>query len=77
MADFPRHPTEGPDRLRASVAVARAATRLATAGIGPARAEAEQLAAYVLGVSRGRLALVDGFGAAQLHRFEELVARRA
>ena len=59
------------------MAVATAATKLAAADIGPARAEAEQLAAYVLGVPRGRLALTDGFGAAELARFEELVARRA
>lgn len=57
--------------------VSWAAGVLAEAGIGPARAEAEQLAAYVLGVSRGRLALVAALGPEQLARFETLVARRA
>lgn len=50
---------------------------LTEAGIGPARSEAEQLAAYVLDVSRGRLALVAALTAEQLTRFESLVARRA
>ncbi|WP_374198094.1 peptide chain release factor N(5)-glutamine methyltransferase [Micromonospora sp. PLK6-60] len=55
----------------------RAARRLAEAGVEAPRAEAEQLAAYVLGVPRGRLALVDGFDPDQLGRFDALVARRA
>jgi release factor glutamine methyltransferase len=62
--------------LRPSRAIAAAAAALTAAGVGPARAEAEQLAAYVLEVSRGRLALVARFTPAQLARFEELVARR-
>jgi release factor glutamine methyltransferase len=65
------------DRIRPSVVVARAARLLAAAGVVPARPEAELLAAYVLGLPRGRLALVDGFDPAQLARFEELLARRA
>lgn len=56
--------------------MAVATTVLAEAGVGPARVEAEQLAAYVLGVSRGRLALAEDFTPAQYDRFMELVARR-
>jgi release factor glutamine methyltransferase len=57
--------------------VARAARLLGAAGVEPARVEAELLAAFVLGVPRGRLALADGFDADQLARFDELVRRRA
>jgi release factor glutamine methyltransferase len=42
-----------------------------------ARVDAEILAAHVLGVPRGRLALVDGFTDEQLAEFDALVARRA
>jgi release factor glutamine methyltransferase len=42
-----------------------------------ARVDAEILAAHVLGVPRGRLALIDGFTADQLVEFDALVARRA
>ncbi|SCL39373.1 release factor glutamine methyltransferase [Micromonospora rhizosphaerae] len=56
--------------------VARAAWALAEAGIEAPRAEAELLAAYVLDVPRGRLALADGFTAAQLDRFHTLLDRR-
>jgi release factor glutamine methyltransferase len=70
-------PAEGTERSRLSRALAAAAVVLAEAGVGPARAEAELLAADVLGVSRGRLALVERFNPAQLARFDELVARRA
>ncbi|WP_346538474.1 peptide chain release factor N(5)-glutamine methyltransferase [Micromonospora sp. DPT] len=55
----------------------RATRTLTAAGVESARAEAELLAAYVLDVPRGRLALADGFTAAQRERFEALVARRA
>jgi release factor glutamine methyltransferase len=41
-----------------------------------ARVDAEILAAHVLGVPRGRLALIDGFTANQLKEFDALVARR-
>ncbi|MEH0828170.1 MULTISPECIES: peptide chain release factor N(5)-glutamine methyltransferase [unclassified Micromonospora] len=77
MTSLPRHPSEGTERERPSLAVARAARALAAAGVPSARAEAELLAAYVLDVPRGRLALADGFTAAQRARFEALVARRA
>jgi release factor glutamine methyltransferase len=57
--------------------VARAARVLAAAGIEAARAEAELLAAHVLGVPRGRLALADGLAPEQIDRYDALVARRA
>lgn len=57
--------------------VSWAAGVLAEAGIGPARAEAEQLAAHAVGVSRGRLALVAELTADQFACFEALLARRA
>ncbi|GAB3152580.1 peptide chain release factor N(5)-glutamine methyltransferase [Micromonospora sonneratiae] len=62
--------------LRPARVLARAAAALAEAGIGPARAEAELLAANVLGVSRGRLALAEPFSREQLDRFDRMVARR-
>lgn len=64
-------------RVRVSAAVARAAGALAAAGVPSPRADAELLAAHVLGTSRGRLALAGGFDPAGLARFEELVAQRA
>lgn len=69
-------PAEETERIRPSGPIARAAAALSAAGIGPARAEAQLLAAYVLRVSRGGLALADGFTPAQLARFHALVARR-
>ncbi|MFJ1539531.1 peptide chain release factor N(5)-glutamine methyltransferase [Micromonospora chalcea] len=54
----------------------RVARALAAAGVEAPRAEAEQLAAYVLEVPRGRLALADGFTPAQRDRLDELVGRR-
>ncbi|BCJ60527.1 peptide chain release factor N(5)-glutamine methyltransferase [Micromonospora endophytica] len=56
--------------------VSRAARELAVAGVASARAEAEILAAYVLGVTRGRLALTDGFTDSQLDSYRALVSRR-
>ncbi len=56
--------------------LAEAARALAAAGVPSARAEAELLAAYVLQVPRGRLALADGFTDEQLDRYQALVARR-
>jgi release factor glutamine methyltransferase len=73
----PQHPSEGTNRIRPSIAVARAARILTDAGVEAARTEAELLAAYVLDVPRGRLALADGFDGDQLATFDALVARRA
>ncbi|MFD6610356.1 peptide chain release factor N(5)-glutamine methyltransferase [Micromonospora chalcea] len=56
--------------------IARVARALAAAGVEAPRAEAEQLAAYVLQVPRGRLALADGFTPAQRDHLDALVGRR-
>lgn len=64
-----------PDRT--SVTVAAAMRRLAGAGVDSPRADAELLAAHVLGIPRGRLALADAMSPAQRERYERLVAARA
>ena len=69
-------PTEG-TTTRSGPAITRAAVRLAAVGVASARADAELLAAYVLGVPRGRLAVSNGFADDQLKAFEELISRRA
>jgi release factor glutamine methyltransferase len=56
--------------------IARAARTLADAGVPAALVDAELLAAHVLGVPRGRLALAE-WPAPAVARFEELVAARA
>jgi len=65
------------DRTPTSVAVAMAATELDRAGVPSSRVDAELLAASVLAVPRGRLAVTDGLTAAELARLAELVVRRA
>jgi release factor glutamine methyltransferase len=50
---------------------------LAAAGVASPRVDAELLTAHVLGVGRGRLALVDAIGSADLTRLRDLAARRA
>ncbi|CAM3745609.1 peptide chain release factor N(5)-glutamine methyltransferase [Mycobacterium frederiksbergense] len=57
-------------------AISDAATVLATAGIDSARADAEQLAAHVLGVDRGRLIFADPEPRV-LDEFRTLVGQRA
>nr|WP_083828898.1 peptide chain release factor N(5)-glutamine methyltransferase [Parafrankia sp. EUN1f] len=54
-----------------------AAARLEAAGVASPRGDAEQLAAHVLEVSRGRLALVDRIDAAAAAELRALVERRA
>ncbi|MFY1687661.1 peptide chain release factor N(5)-glutamine methyltransferase [Plantactinospora sp. WMMB782] len=56
--------------------MAAAASALAGAGVGPARVEAELLLGYVLGVSRGALAVADPLTPEQQDRLAELVRRR-
>lgn len=65
------------EQIRTLVAVAAAARRLAAAGVSSSRVDAEMLAAHVLGVPRGALALTGGFTPAQQERFDELVDRRS
>lgn len=57
--------------------LARATAQLSAAGVASARVDAELLAAHVLGVHRGRLALLDTIRADESRRLDELVARRA
>jgi release factor glutamine methyltransferase len=56
--------------------IADAATVLGAAGVESPRNDAELLAAHVLSVSRGRLALVDRVTAAQRDAYAGLVERR-
>lgn len=57
-------------------AIAEATTALAAAGVDAARADAEQLAAHVAGVDRGRLILAEP-GPDFLDRYRSLVEQRA
>lgn len=60
-----------------TTAVADAARTLAAAGVASPRADAELLAAHVLGVGRGALALAGGLTPAQQRRYAQLVDRRS
>jgi release factor glutamine methyltransferase len=53
------------------------ASSLALAGVPSPRVDAELIAAHVLGVSRGKLLVVDLITDAQAARIRELVAARA
>lgn len=77
MTGFQRQTADQTAGYRLLSIVSWAAGILAEAGIGSARAEAEQLAAHVAGVSRGQLALVATLTSGQRDRFEALVVRRA
>ncbi|MBX6388239.1 MAG: peptide chain release factor N(5)-glutamine methyltransferase [Frankia sp.] len=57
--------------------LAAAARRLAAAGVASPRVDAELLAAHVLGVSRGRLPLVNDIDVDAAERLRELVEARA
>jgi release factor glutamine methyltransferase len=57
--------------------LATATVDLAAAGVGSPRTDAEWLAAHVLGVSRGRLMLIDAISGRERRRFTDLVAQRA
>jgi release factor glutamine methyltransferase len=64
-------------RIRLSPVVAAATAELAAAGVASPRVDAELLAAHVLEVSRGRLALIDTLRPDQLRRYTTLVTERA
>ncbi len=70
-------PGGGDDRIRLPPVLSRAAATLAAAGVASPRVAAELLAAHVLAIGRGRLALVDTIRRDELRRFDELVAGRA
>lgn len=67
----------GPDALRLGPLRREAAGRLAAAGVASPATDADLLWAHVLGVPRGRLALVDEVTPEQAGRADALVARRA
>ncbi|GID25566.1 release factor glutamine methyltransferase [Paractinoplanes brasiliensis] len=71
--------TDSEDTSRPSLsrAIASAVVDLSAAGVASPRVDAELLAAHVLGVSRGRLLLVDSLRPEELTRFAALVAERA
>ena len=71
------HPSVGTERSRLAPALAAATKELAAAGIESPRVDAELMAADVLGVSRGRLILIDTMRGDELSRFVDLVRRRA
>ena len=71
-----RQPAESSERSAAAPVISMAANTLAAAGVASPRADAELLAAHVLGVPRGRVALMD-FTAPQLTAYRALVAERA
>ncbi len=63
--------------MRVADAVTEAATTLDKAHVASPRADAEWLAAFVLGVRRSRLAAISDFTDEQAQRYRQLVARRA
>ena len=64
-------------RVQLRPVLVEAIETLRTAGVASPRADAEHLAAYVLGVDRGRLLLVPLIDPEQLDAYHALVARRA
>ncbi|WP_211247771.1 peptide chain release factor N(5)-glutamine methyltransferase [Cryptosporangium arvum] len=64
------------DTLALGPVLAGAVRRLTDAGVASPRFDAEELAAFVLGVPRGRL-LLASFDRAAAARYDELVAERA
>jgi release factor glutamine methyltransferase len=64
-------------RVRVSDMVAEAVQTLAGANIASPRVDAELLAAFVLGVPRGRLAVATDADHIEVARYRELVRRRA
>ncbi len=77
MTGAHEQPPPGTDRTPLAPELAAATRTLVDAGVSAPRVDAELLAAHVLGIGRGRLALVDALGAADAGRLRALVARRA
>ncbi|MCK9896107.1 peptide chain release factor N(5)-glutamine methyltransferase [Frankia sp. AgB32] len=73
----PRSAAPVPAAAGLAALLADATERLRLAGVASPRANAEQLAAFVLDVHRSRLVLVTELPAAAAERFAELVRRRA
>ena len=70
-------PAAGSRRTALACEVAAAAEVLRVAGVSSPRVDAELLAAYVHGLGRGRLALLDTLRVDEADRLRDLVARRA
>jgi release factor glutamine methyltransferase len=62
--------------VRVADSVADAVDRLDAARVASPRVDAELLAAHVLGIPRGRLAMADRFTDGQAKRYRELIDRR-
>jgi release factor glutamine methyltransferase len=62
---------------RTRVLISDATDRLAAAGVGSPRVDAELLAAHVIGTDRRQLVVADTMTADQVRRFRALVERRA
>lgn len=77
MTPTHEHPSAGTERTRLAPVLAKASARLAEAGVASPRVDAELLAAYVLGVGRGRLPLIDTVRGDEAGRFAALVEQRA
>jgi len=71
------HPSAGTERTRLAPVLAKATARLAEAGVASPRVDAELLAAYALGVGRGRLLLIDSVRGDEARSFAALVEQRA
>ena len=72
-----RRPARGPRVVSLRERRRAAADLLAAAGVASPAHDADELLAHVLGVDRGRLALVDELGAGQAEAYDALLARRA
>jgi release factor glutamine methyltransferase len=77
VTETDEHPSAGTERTPLALALAKATSDLAAAGVDSPRVDAELLAAHVLGVNRGRLALIATIRDAERRRFAGLVAERA
>ena len=77
MTPVCEHPSDPIDRIPLPPLLAKATSDLRAAGVESPRADAELLAAHVLGVPRGRLLLIGGVRPDEADHFAALVARRA
>jgi release factor glutamine methyltransferase len=71
------HPSAGTERTPLAPLLSKATSDLTTAGVASPRADAELLAAHVLGVHRGRLILIGDIRVAEAERLRALIERRA
>ncbi len=76
MTPVHEHPADPTARVPLPPLLARATSDLRAAGVASPRADAELLAAHVLGVPRGRLLLIGDVRAEEAERYAGLVRRR-